>query len=121
MEPTYEDDGCLEYYVCCNHHESVLDRPTNGTIVDVGAPSSSFIATLADDDFRLLPSIKKQLKPVQDLIDSVDRYYDATDGSTIDKAYRDYNALSDYLKSYVKDVDKLETIHAEYHNYYEEI
>ncbi len=119
VEPTYEDDGCLEYYVCCTHHESVLDRPTSGTIRDLGGQSHEFIATLQDDDFRLLPSIKKQLKPLQDLIDGVDRYYDATDGSTIDKAYRDYNALSDYLKPYVKDVDKLEAIHAEYHNYYD--
>ena len=119
VEPTYEDDGCLEYYVCCTHHESVLDRPTSGTIHDMGGQDREFINALADDDFRVLPSIKKQLKPVQDLIDEVDRYYDAIDGSTIDKAYRDYNALSDYLKPYVKDVDKLELIHTEYHTYYD--
>ena len=42
VEPTYLDKGIQEYYVCCEHHESVLDRPSIGNITDMGTPSREF-------------------------------------------------------------------------------
>ena len=119
VEPTYENDGIQEYYVCCSHHESVLERPTLGTIVDKGTPSSSFISGLEDNDFRLIPSYRKQVKPVQDEIDGLSEAFKISDGSQIDKAYNLYNNTSEELKTYVNDVSKLEGIYERYHESYD--
>lgn len=107
VEPTYENRGCQEYYVCCKHHESVLDRPLVGSINDAGGQNQTFINSLDDSDFRMIPSYREQVKPIQDEIDLIPELYDATDGSTILKAYRDYQATSDALKTYLNDTDKL--------------
>ena len=119
VEPTYNENGIQEYYVCCEHHESVLDRPTSGTITDMGYPPNSFIDGLKEDDFRLIPSYKKQAEPVQSLIDKLSYHYSTTDGSLIDKAYRDYNAMDDSLKVYVQNIEKLNEIYENYHNNYD--
>ena len=119
VEPTYNNNGIQEYYVCCDHHESVLERPTTGNITDKGMPTQSFIDSLEETDFRLIPSYRKQVEPIQSLIDKISYHYSITDGSLIDKAYREYNAMSDALKSYVQNVDKLNEIHEIYHENYE--
>ena len=118
VEPTYENRGCQEYYVCCKHHESVLDRPLVGSINDVGGQNQTFINSLDDSDFRMIPSYREQVKPIQDEIDLIPELYDATDGSTILKAYRDYQATSDALKAYLNDTDKLLSAYESYNQRY---
>ena len=119
VEPTYENRGSQEYYVCCKHHESVLDRPEVGTIIDKGSQTLSFINSLDDTDFRLIPSYREQVKPIQDEIDLIPELYEATDGSTILKAYRDYQNTSDALKTYLNDVDKLLSAYESYNERYQ--
>ena len=118
VEPTYSNRGIQEYYVCCEHHESVLEMPTTGIINNAGNPSTEFIASLEDSDFRLIPSFQEQLQPIQSEIDSIPTTYSGTDGSLIDKAYRDYNDLSTAMKNYVQNVDKLLNIYENYHQNY---
>lgn len=119
VEPTYNDKGIQEYYVCCDHHESVLERPATGVITNKGTPTQEFINSLEDSDFRVIPSYRTQLEPIQSLIDKISYRYAITDGSLIDKAYRDYNALSSGLKAYVQNVDKLNDVYESYHENYE--
>ena len=118
VEPTYNTRGIQEYYVCCEHHESILETPTIGHITEMGSPSSSFIASLENNDFRVIPSYQEQLEPVQSLIDKIPVLYSGTDGSLIDKAYREYNALSEAMKTYVQNVSKLTTAYESYHQNY---
>ena len=119
VEPTYLDKGIQEYYVCCEHHESVLDRPSIGNITDMGTPSREFINSLDDDDFRVIPSYQTQLEPVQSLIDKIPTNYCATDGSLIDLAYREYYALSEANRSYIQNANKLLTVYNSYHQDFE--
>ena len=118
VEPTYSTRGIQEYYVCCEHHDSVLEQPTIGHISEGGNPSQSFISSLDSTDFRVIPSYQEQLEPVQSLIDKIPSLYSGTDGSLIDKAYREYNALSSAMKTYVQNVDKLTYTYGKYHENY---
>ena len=118
VEPTYSSRGIQEYYVCCDHHDSVLEAPVEGTITDAGAPSSEFINSLADDDFRMIPSYQEQLEPIQSEIDKIPNVISPTDGSLIDKAYREYNQLSDSMKGYVQRVSTLNNAYTSYHQNY---
>ena len=118
VEPTYDTRGIQEYYVCCEHHESSLEAPAVGQINNAGSPSASFIASLDDNDFRVIPSYQEQLEPVQSLIDKIPSHYSVTDGSLIDKAYREYNALSAAMKTYVQNTSKLITAYESYHQDY---
>ena len=118
VEPTYSNRGIQEYYVCCEHHESTLETPSIGHINNAGSPSSEFIASLESNDFRVIPSYQEQLEPVQSLIDKIPALYSATDGSLIDKAYREYDALSSAMKTYVQNVSKLTSAYENYHQNY---
>ena len=115
VEPTYSTRGIQEYYVCCEHHDSSLDAPLEGIISDKGFPSQEFIGSLANDDFRLIPSYQEQLEPIQSEIDKIPAHIGATDGSLIDKAYNDYNALTESMKGYVQNVQKLTDAYTNYH------
>lgn len=118
VEPTYNDKGIQEYYVCCEHHDSVLERPSTGIISEAGTLPQSYINSLDDSDFRVIPSYRTQLAPIQSEIDAIPQYYDITDGSLIDKAYRDYNQLSDAVKIYIQDSQRLLDTYTNYHNNY---
>ena len=54
VDATLEKKGIKEYWVNCTTHESVFSAPASDHIVDMGAPSESFINSLPDNDPRLL-------------------------------------------------------------------
>lgn len=54
VAPTLDKKGIKEYWVSCETHETVFAEPASENIVDKGAPTESFINSLANDDPRLV-------------------------------------------------------------------
>ena len=61
VAPTLDKKGCKEYWVSCETHETVFAEPASENIVDKGAPTESFINSLANDDPRL---VQRSWKPI---------------------------------------------------------
>lgn len=55
VSPSYEDSGCKEYWICCNHSElgPQFTAPTSGNIVNSTHPSG-FVSSLSTDDSRYM-------------------------------------------------------------------
>lgn len=69
LEPTLDDNGIKEYYVCCKHHSFSFSSPSEGTISNLLTPNRDLANSLPSDDERVVPSYSKQAKIINNKID----------------------------------------------------
>lgn len=80
VDATLDSNGVREYWVNCTTHEHVFEKPAveDSRIVDKGAPSASFISSLAANDDRLIERYTKAIT----FEDGLNKYISIYDGFT---------------------------------------
>ena len=58
VAPTFDKGGIREYWVSCESHEHQFVAPSSSNIVNMGAPTQTFIDSLATSDDRVLTNSK---------------------------------------------------------------
>lgn len=96
VEATLDTKGIKEYWVNCSSHEIVFSRPSSENINDMGAPSQSFIYSLASNDSRLISKKRQELS-----------FENASDLSKVTKGFRD-----GYSSAVIVDTDSTGGSHA---------
>lgn len=96
VEATLDTKGIKEYWVNCSTHEVVFSRPSSENINDMGAPSQSFIYSLASGDSRLISKKRQELS-----------FENASDLSKVIKGFRD-----GYSSAVIVDTDSTGGSHA---------
>lgn len=90
VAPTLDKKGCKEYWVSCETHETVFAEPASENIVDKGAPTESFINSLANDDPRL---VQRSWKAISFATSSdVDLIFSARNNFAVHEIVDDSNA-----------------------------
>lgn len=114
-EPTYQQYGNKEFWICCTHHDYSLVKPTSGKGTDKEA------ATLTQEQFQSIETRKSELNSpylpsyktcVDEVIASIELIPSSTqikafDYNKITDARTKYDALDQNAKSYVTNFSKL--------------
>ena len=120
LDPTYNDNGSKEYWVCCTHHDFSLDEPSAGTISPLAYPDASFSNSLSDDDGRVILSYSKQCAKLDSRISalfakgsvSFDDYWELQECRHL------FDSLGDYQK-YVGKADELTYLESRFKSKYD--
>lgn len=101
LTETSDDNGCKEYWVCCSHHDVVLDEPSQGVITHKGQVTASFANNLANDDSRVLLSYTKQALVLDEKISELpsDEKISFNNFETINKINHTYENMNEETKA----------------------
>ena len=71
LEPSLDNNGNKEYYICCNHNTYTFDRPIIGNISEPKYLSTDFLNSLDNNDERVVLSYSKQGEILNNKIESI--------------------------------------------------
>ncbi len=109
LEPTFSDNGCKEYYICCNHHDYSFSMPKKSNVSSPLTQSYSFSNSLDESDERIILSYQKQIDVLENKIDGLYKKDNIAFEDYLSLAECDsiYNNLDDEYKKLVSNHDFL--------------
>ena len=109
IEPTLQDNGCKEYYACCNHHTYSFSMPSEGNISSPLNQSYLFSNSLDENDERIILSYQKQINALENKINELYAKDNVTfdDYFLLNECNYIYNSFSDEYQKLVSNYDYL--------------
>lgn len=101
LEPSLDNNGNKEYYICCNHNTYTFDRPAIGNISEPKYLSADFLNSLDNNDERVVLSYSKQGEILNNKIESIYNHKENLsfiDFISLNEYNHDYQNLDDSFK-----------------------
>lgn len=110
LQPTFEDNGIREYYICCQHHEILFEEPKEGEVRTTVETDRAFANALSEGDPRVLLSYSKQVDTLIDRIETLQKGWDLRSFSIFEDlngCFNLYNAIPENYRNLISNYSDL--------------
>lgn len=110
LQPTFENNGIREYYICCQHHEILFEEPKEGEVRTAIEMDRAFANALPEEDSRVLLSFSRQVDRLVDRIQTVQKGWDLQSFSVFEElngCFNIYNAIPENYRHLVSNFSDL--------------
>lgn len=124
LEPSLDNNGNKEYYICCKHNTYTFNRPTLGNISDPKYLSTDFLNSLDNNDERVILSYSKQGEILNNKIESICNHKESlsfADFISLNECNYDYQNLDDSFKYLISNHHYLVYLNSKFNSRYSKL